>query len=348
MSRITTDVSQTTGLSISVRVFLASVGTLIAIGTGIALYYQFRVVVPPTGPISVTGSTQTAIWEMNAPGDLTYDAAKINVTSTQAELQQRPHWWDANYLYRIPLTIATGSTPASQGNTVVYRVSTGSYVAMGALRSDRRDLRIVYWDGATNIELNRDYVQHDDVRFALQADIPGNGSSTGEYYLYLGNPSAGAPPSDLSLVYDYYTDFASDVFSEFLPWQVYCGLATAPFTVSGGTLHHSVSTSSDCFAYKPVLMPTTRNWYVEANVKINSGAQPVVGSLHLHDSADTLASPNADGYWMGIVDNPSDTLFVRNKLNSFAPTPVQMTFTLPPPPAAAEPAPVHDSPVPPA
>lgn len=315
-----------TGLKTFVRLFPVVTGVIAAISIGTGLYFgQFAAVVPPS-PIAVTGSTQTAIWEVNTPGDFTYDAIQLGFTSTRAELQRRPHWWDTQYQYRIPLTITTGAVPATAGNTVVSRISTGFYVSFGALRSDRNDLRVVYWDGATNTELNRDYVAQDDVRFALQANMPAT-SSSAAYYVYLGNPTAGAPPTDLTRVYEYSSDFSADVFSEPFPWQAYCGLQPAPFSVSSGVLRHSVSTPSDCFAYKPFLLPATSDWYVESKIRINAGTQPVVGSLHLHDSADTLATPNGDGYWMGIVDNASDSIFVRNKLNTFAPTPASATVT---------------------
>ncbi len=320
------EIQSQTGVRTFIRLFPAITGIVAIVGIGTSLYFgRFLAVVPPS-PIAVTGSTQTAIWEVNTPADFTYDADKIAFTSTRAELQPRPHWWDVNYRFRIPLTITTGNTPLTAGNTVVYRISTGFYTSFGALRADRRDLRIVYWDGTANQELNRDYVQHDDTRFAVQADLPANSSSTGEYYLYMGNAAAGAPPTDLNLVYEYSSDFSADVFSEPFPWQVYCGAQTAPFS-SSGVLRHSVSTTSDCIAYKPLLMPATTDWYVESKIRINAGTQPVVGSLHLHDSADTLAAPNGDGYWMGIADNVSDSFFVRNKLNTFAPMPASATVT---------------------
>ena len=83
-------------------------------------------------------------------------------------------------------------------------------------RGDCNDLRIIYWDGTANVELDRDLYgcgsASTQVWFSLQADIPAS-SSDSDYYLYYGNPAAGAPPGDRSQVYLWWDDFSTDPFA---------------------------------------------------------------------------------------------------------------------------------------
>ncbi|MBU7044907.1 MAG: DUF2341 domain-containing protein [Theionarchaea archaeon] len=46
------------------------------------------------------------------------------------------------------------------------------------------------------------------ISFKIQSEIPENAErGTGTYYVYYGNPQAGPPPADPSLVYLFYDDF---------------------------------------------------------------------------------------------------------------------------------------------
>ncbi len=317
--RVATEIEGSTKTRSSTRVLLVSFLLLIGVGVGTIALLRLRGTILPS-PVAVSGSTQTAVWEVHTPADFTYDTSSIVVTSTQAELQRVPNWWDTAYTVRAPLTITTGSTPAAAGQTVVASFSTAEYVPPALMQADRDDLRVVYWDGTTNQELSREYVAYNDFRFKLQAPIPANSNST-SYYMYFGNPSATAPTVDRSAVYEYYEPFDSDVFLGSSPWSVYCGAAGSPFTSSGGVLRHAQSTPSDCFAYGPFVRDMTKDWTLEGDILLRSGTRPLVGSLHLHDSADILSSPNSDGYWLGLVDNTSDTVFIRNKAGTFAPAP---------------------------
>src|SRR3989304_95129 len=83
-------------------------------------------------------------------------------------------------------------------------------------RADCADLRIVYWDGLSNVELDRDVYGcasgSTEVWFALSSDI-GDGATDFDYYAYYGNPAAGAAPSDRTQVYLWWDDFSSDPFA---------------------------------------------------------------------------------------------------------------------------------------
>ena len=111
-------------------------------------------------------------------------------------------WWDTSYARRFNVTVATGPNLPDRGYQAytarVATLDTQSLIAAGELQPDCDDLRVLYYDGIGWQELPRHVIgcnsASTDIRFALAADIPANSSDT-NYYLYYGNPSAGAPAS---------------------------------------------------------------------------------------------------------------------------------------------------------
>jgi LPXTG-site transpeptidase (sortase) family protein len=125
-------------------------------------------------------------------------------------------WWNASWAYARVLTVSTGANPPLNryaGYTALLVVDTSD---SSRFRADCNDLRIVYWTGAANVELDRDLygcgTASTQVWFRIQVDIP-DGSSDGDYVLYYGNPAAGAPPADRSLVYLWWDDFGTNPFA---------------------------------------------------------------------------------------------------------------------------------------
>jgi len=97
------------------------------------------------------------------------------------------------------------------GYSVKLVLDTASLVGEGKLRADGNDLRVVWDDGGTLVELDRAAetafnAPDTEIWFKTQDPIPGNGSD-GNYYIYYGNPSAGAPPADRGQVYAMWDDF---------------------------------------------------------------------------------------------------------------------------------------------
>jgi len=161
----------------------------------------------------------TKIWPFTAPGNYTYNSTAIEVTGGYAQLKplNSPAWWDTNYSYRERLMITNNSTsPLVAGHSIKTTVDTAALETGGKVRSDRRDWRIVYWNGSTNVELDRHYAGTAETWFALQADIQAN-SSDGNYYAYYGYSGETAdPPSNQINVWHFWDDFSDGDISDWI------------------------------------------------------------------------------------------------------------------------------------
>ncbi|MFH1174216.1 MAG: DUF2341 domain-containing protein [archaeon] len=123
---------------------------------------------------------------------------------------QASTWWNASYPYRQTINITNNEgqdLPA--GYTLNISVDTESLVSQDKLQADCDDLRVVYWNGGSNIELDRINVSAcntstTSIAFKLQDDIP---ESSTAYALYYGNVSSGTPPQNLSAIYYLFEDF---------------------------------------------------------------------------------------------------------------------------------------------
>ncbi|MEK6646243.1 MAG: LamG domain-containing protein [Candidatus Firestonebacteria bacterium] len=110
-------------------------------------------------------------------------------------------WWNGKYHNRRQLTISTGAYAVPKGYVVRTSFDTSSLVTAGKIQSDRKDLRIVYWDGSKNVQLDRDYVAVNETWFKLQTAIAAN-SSDSNYYIYYDAPQeTDLAPSDLKNIY---------------------------------------------------------------------------------------------------------------------------------------------------
>ncbi len=110
-------------------------------------------------------------------------------------------WWDAAWPMRMPLTITNTSTTESLANG--YQV--GFQFTLAPNCTSRDDVRIV-----RNHTTELDRVIDDGgpwFWFKLQAAIPPGGSSTGEYFIYCGNPAPSNAPTAARNVFDFYDGF---------------------------------------------------------------------------------------------------------------------------------------------
>ena len=123
-----------------------------------------------------------------------------------------PQWWDSDYQYRRRIAVtAAPSYGVSTGYSVKYN-PTGSEASeiYNYSLANGNDFRVVYWNGSSWVELDRDLVFFTDsnieVWFALQADI-GGGAVDGDYFVYYGNSDAGSPPANVDNVYLFADNF---------------------------------------------------------------------------------------------------------------------------------------------
>lgn len=128
--------------------------------------------------------------------------------------------WPVGYSRRRAIDITTGpNTPYNgyQGYTVrITGFDTATEVAQGDMRPDANDLRVMYWDGSSWIDVPRLITGFNTpdthVIFQCQADIPANGSDL-NHFIFFGNPTAGAPPVvDYTNVYLWFDDFSTNPF----------------------------------------------------------------------------------------------------------------------------------------
>lgn len=126
--------------------------------------------------------------------------------------------WGTNYQYRKQVTVSNNANSLMEsGYTVETPFDILGLVGDGKAQADGDDIRVVYWDGANNMELNRLLdIDVGKVTFMTQADIPLSRSDD-NYWIYYGNHGAGTPPANGNNVYLFYDDF-DDNFLDSAKW----------------------------------------------------------------------------------------------------------------------------------
>ncbi|MFA6603157.1 MAG: hypothetical protein WCT01_05150, partial [Candidatus Shapirobacteria bacterium] len=125
-----------------------------------------------------------------------------------------PLWWNSAYGYRQQLTVTnlSGSSLPS-GYSFSYNINHASLVSLSQSLSSGDDIRIVYWNGSSNVELDR--VLDDasswnsastQIWFRGQSTLGALSAST-DYYVYYGNSGATSPPVNKSNIYALWDDF---------------------------------------------------------------------------------------------------------------------------------------------
>jgi len=121
-------------------------------------------------------------------------------------------WWNTSWTKRKRVTISAASdNGVSSGYTIAYScVGSDAADIYNDSLSNGNDLRVVYWNGSSWVELDRDLVTFSvseiEVWFKLQAGISG-GSSDNNYFIYYANSGAGSPPADKDNIYQFWDDF---------------------------------------------------------------------------------------------------------------------------------------------
>ena len=114
-------------------------------------------------------------------------------------------WWDTDYDQRIQLIVQNQSSNTMYaGYPVAESLDTGTLVSAGDMLPTGDDLRIVYFNGSSNVELDRRiiYMNSDTSRvwFAVQQDISASAADS-NYWMYYNYPSASAPTVDIDSIF---------------------------------------------------------------------------------------------------------------------------------------------------
>ena len=171
---------------------------------------------------SATQITATAPAHAAGMADVLVTTPEGTSPNTASDDYSYVGWWNGSYVYRQQATVSTGaSSPLNgyNGYSVQLVIDTATLVTGSKLQADCDDLRIIFWNGASNLELDRDLygcnAASTEVWFRLQANI-GASASDSSYYVYYGNAAAVSPPANRSNVYLHYNDWSTDRLSEYV------------------------------------------------------------------------------------------------------------------------------------
>jgi hypothetical protein len=115
------------------------------------------------------------------------------------------HWWNAQYLKRHSLTVSnTSGASAAAGYSVSLTFNHAALVAAADSRADGNDIRVIYWNGAAFVELDRVLAPTSNwnqaattIVFPLAAAL-GAGATSPAYAVYFDNAAAGPAPASYS------------------------------------------------------------------------------------------------------------------------------------------------------
>lgn len=241
-------------------------------------------------------------WTFDTAGDYSVTANKIKVTGGQAQLGRTPDWWDTSYAYRKRITVTAGSTAITTSHTITLKTDVAALVTAGKVQADQDDLRVVYWNGSTNANIDRDYLANglnetlnsgasqNDTRFKAQAAISASGSDNG-YYLYYGNAGASAGPNNPANVYQYYEPFSTDIFGGTPTWVEINSTRWSWNSGLGRLSHDTTNTSDERSAFRNGNFATTQSWYFETIARRTSASNATglgVSNMSANDAAPTL------------------------------------------------------------
>ncbi|MDK1046094.1 MAG: glycosyltransferase, partial [Anaerolineales bacterium] len=125
-------------------------------------------------------------------------------------------WWDTAYGYKQQITVTAGSTSVPSGYSTLLTFDHAQLVTDGKALSSGDDLRVMFWNGGSFVELDRaldDGSSWDsattDIWIQTQASIAASGTDT-NYWIYYGNSGATGPPANKSNIFLFWDDFESE------------------------------------------------------------------------------------------------------------------------------------------
>lgn len=227
-------------------------------------------------PSPTAGPTPTAT-KTPTPTSTKTPTPTLTKTPTPTPTPSGPSWWNANYFYRRQITVSAGSSAVPNQYTQFLQFDHASFVSSGKSRSDGRDVRVVYWNGSTNSELDRILdptlagnswnKSNTRLLFRLSAVI-NSGASDGNYYLYYGFSSAGTALQSENNVWRYYNSLDSTT-----GLTQFGSSCSGGLSVSAGRLNfQSISSGATGCGVYDSSAPSLADVEVLADVEIASGS----------------------------------------------------------------------------
>ena len=149
-------------------------------------------------------------------GDGSIAAGNYTLNMYFTSLPSSAGWWDTTYGYKQQITVTAGSTAVPSGYSTLLAFDHAALVAAGKALNTGDDLRVVFWNGGSFVELDRaldDGSGWDsastDIWIQTQASIAASGTDT-NYYIYYGNSGATGPPNNRSNIFLFWDDFESE------------------------------------------------------------------------------------------------------------------------------------------
>lgn len=184
-------------------------------------------------------------------------------------------WWDNDYRYRKRITINNNvASQLASGYSVSLAFNHQDLVNNGKSLANGNDIRIVYDDGQTAVEIDRILDSDSDwnltdtkIWFATQAAIPASENDS-NYFLYYDNNSPGAVLADPEDVWIFWDDFSADTIADYSSILHANHGSGSNWTISGGYL--SAGTDNDCKFLRNDSYSGDKNIYLETNIT-NSG-----------------------------------------------------------------------------
>ena len=126
----------------------------------------------------------------------------------KATLDPETMWWNRSWKNRKQIYINTTSVLPTR-----YTIETNMSTTGNGFLSNNNDVRVVYWNGTANIEIDRHILNNNTANatifFAIQSNISAGTTNNTAYYIYYNNSGASTPPKNLSNIFVYAADFES-------------------------------------------------------------------------------------------------------------------------------------------
>jgi hypothetical protein len=202
----------------------------------------------------------------------------------------------------LPIVVANPNNTSLQPHFSVKAIlDSRSLIAGGQLLANCTDLRLVYFDGTANHELDRIVngcgTPQAEVWFALQRPLGAGAQDDSAYYVYYGNPGAGLAPSNGMNVFLFYEDWENGT----LHWTSAGGLDPANTGTAGTS-----AISTDKFLSPGNAQEFTQKTY---------GGDAFTGFIPVTPNTGYILSvwaTSETGAYFPVGFDPYDALYTRN------------------------------------